>query len=296
MTLIIYYIAFVFVGDIAAYIAGLFIEYEWGGYPSLIAFLRDRHILLILDTCEHVIEKVAALANQIFVAAPQVHVLATSREPLQVEDEYVYKLDPLACPPDDPGLTATIAQTFPAIQLFVDRAVAGGVRLDLHDADATIIGSICRKLDGVPLAIELAARHVKTYGLHHTAALLERHLALPGQGLRTSPPRHRTLQATLDWSYGLLSELERAVLRRLAVFVGHFTLDAAMQVVASATLDHSPFLGAFDGLVAKSMIATRPIGATMRYRLLDTTRAYALEIGGDIAELAGSNCGLLLLK
>jgi len=254
--------------------------------PILIAYLREKRILLILDTCEHLIEAVAALASRLFMAALQVHILATSREALQVEGEHVYRLDPLAYPPDDPGLTAAVARTFPATQLFVERAVASGARLDFSDAEAAIVVSICRKLDGVALAIELAARRVESYGLQHTAALLDQRLTLLWLGPRTAPPRQKTLQATLDWSYGLLSEPERVVLRRLAVFVGHFTLDAALAVATSATIDQSLVFAAIDGLVAKSMVATRPIGAMMRYRLLDTTRAYALDISVDDAGLA----------
>jgi len=254
--------------------------------PNLIAYLRNKRILLILDTCEHLIEAVAALATCIFEAAPQVHLLATSREALQVEGERVYRLDSLACPPDDPGLTAAFARTFPATQLFVERAVASGARLDFSDAEVAIVVSICRKLDGVALAIELAARRVEAYGLQQTAALLDQHLTLLWLGPRTAPPRQKTLQATLDWSYGLLSEPERVVLRRLAVFVGHFTLDAALAVVTSATVDQTLVFGAIDSLVAKSMVATRPLGAMMRYRLLDTTRAYALETAVDDAEQA----------
>ena len=253
--------------------------------PSLMAYLRDKRILLILDTCEHLVEAVAALAASIMEAAPQVHILATSREALRIEGEHVYRLDALACPPDAPGLTAAAVQQFPATQLFVERAVASGARLDISDAEAPIVASICRKLDGVALAIELAARRVESYGLQQTAALLDQRLTLLWPGSRTAPPRQKTLQATLDWSYELLSELERVVLRRLAVFVGHFTLDAALEVVTSATLDRSTVFGAIDSLVAKSMVATRPIGAMMRYRLLDTTRAYALEIRIDDAEL-----------
>ena len=135
-------------------------------------------------------------------------------------------------------------------------------------------------------AIELAARRVESYGLQQTAALLDQRLTLLWLGSRTAPPRQQTLQATLDWSFGLLTELERVVLRRLAVFVGHFTLDAALEVVTSATLDRSTVLGAMDSLVAKSIVATRPVGAMMRYRLLDTTRAYVLEIRIDDAEAA----------
>jgi predicted ATPase/DNA-binding winged helix-turn-helix (wHTH) protein len=254
--------------------------------PSLIAYLRDKRILLILDTCEHLIEAVAALASTIFTGAPQVHILATSREALQVEGEHVYRLDPLACPPEDLGLTAAVAQTFPAPKLFVERAMASGARLDLSDAEAAIVVGICRKLDGVALAIELAARRVEAYGLNQTTALLDRRLTLLWAGPRTAPPRQKTLQATLDWSSGLLSETERVVLRRLAVFIGHFTLDAALEVATSATGDQALVFGAIDSLVAKSMVATHPIGPMMRYRLLDTTRAYALEMSIDETEVA----------
>ena len=254
--------------------------------PSLIAYLRDKRILIVLDTCEHLIEAVAALAASIVEAAPQVHILATSRETLRVEGEHVYRLDALACPPDDVELTAAVVRQFPATQLFVERAVASGAHLRVSDVEAPIVVDICRKLDGVALAIELAARRVDTYGLQQTAALLDQRLTLLWQGSRTAPPRHKTLHAALDWSYGLLSEVERMVLRRLAVFVGHFTLDAALEVVTSAALDRSTVFGAIDNLVAKSMVATHPIGAMMRYRLLDTTRAYSLDISIDDAEAA----------
>jgi predicted ATPase/DNA-binding winged helix-turn-helix (wHTH) protein len=252
--------------------------------PNLMAWLRDKRILLILDTCEHLIEEVAGLAASILASAPQVHILGTSREAMRVEGERVYRLDVLACPPDDQRIGAAAVQTFPAMQLFVERALASGAHLDIGDAEAALVAAICRKLDGVALAIELAARRVESYGLQQTAILLDQHLTLPGSGSRTAPPRQRTLQATLDWSYGLLSELERTVLRRLSVFVGHFTLDAALEVVASASLDRSTVLGAIDSLVAKSVVATRPIGAMMRYRLLDTTRAHALESQTDDTE------------
>jgi predicted ATPase/DNA-binding winged helix-turn-helix (wHTH) protein len=251
---------------------------------SLVAYLADKRILLILDTCEHVIEAAAALAARIFAAAPQAHILATSREALRIEGEHVYRLAPLACPPNDRG--APLVHAYPATRLFLERASASGAQLDMSDADAAIVANICRKLDGVPLAIELAAGRVEGYGLQKTAALLEQRLTLPWPGQRTAPPRQKTLQATLDWSYGLLSEFERAVLRRLAVFVGHFTIEAALAVVAPARTDQTLVFGAIDSLIAKSMVATRPAGAMMRYRLLDTTRAYALQISADDADLA----------
>ncbi len=253
---------------------------------SLIAYLREKRILLILDTCEHLIEAVAALVSRIFMAAPQLHILATSREALRVEEEHVYRLEPLACPPNDPGLTATVARTFPAVELFVDHALASGVHLDFNDREAAVVESICRKLDGVPLAIEFAAARVESYGLQQIALLLDQPLAMLWPGPRTAPSRQRTMEATLNWSYGLLSEQERFVLRRLAIFVDHFTLDAALAVVPGADLDRSVVLGAIDRLVAKSMIATHANGPTMRYRLLQMTRNYALEINGDAAESA----------
>jgi predicted ATPase/DNA-binding winged helix-turn-helix (wHTH) protein len=267
----------------AASLLGLSIHSD-DATPNLIAYLRNKRILLIFDTCEHLVEAVATLAASIIEAAPQVHILATSREALRVESEHIYRLDALACPPDDPGLTAAVVQTFPATQLFVERAAASGARAGVSDAEAAIVAGICRKLDGVALAIELAARHVESYGLQQTAALLDQRLTLLWLGSRTAPPRQKTLQAMLDWSFGLLAEPERVVLRRLAVFVGHFTLDAALEVVTNATLDRSAVFSAIDSLVAKSIVATRPLGAMVRYRLLDTTRVYVVEIEIDDAE------------
>jgi predicted ATPase/DNA-binding winged helix-turn-helix (wHTH) protein len=254
--------------------------------PALLAYLRDERMLLILDNCEHVISAAAPLAAAIFHAAPQVHILATSREALRVEGEQVHRLAPFAVPPDGSGLTAAVARTYPALQLFLERATAGGAQLELDDSNAAIVAGICRKLDGMALAIELAASRVEAYGLAQTAALLDERLSLLWQGQRTAPPRQKTLQATLDWSYGLLSDLERLVLRRLAVFAGHFTIDAALEVVPDDRVDRSVLFDAIDSLVAKSMVAPRPIGAMMRYRLLDTTRAYLLKIEGDDAALA----------
>jgi predicted ATPase/DNA-binding winged helix-turn-helix (wHTH) protein len=271
------------VPTVVASMLGLSVQSE--DARGLTAYLGEKRVLLILDTCEHLIDAVAALATQIFQAAPHVHILSTSREALQVDDEYVYRLDPLACPPEDQGPTAASVQQFPATRLFVERAVASGARLDFTDAEAAIVVGICRRLDGVALAIELAARRVETYGLAQTAALLDKRLTLLWLGPRSAPARQKTLQATHDWSYGLLSDLERTVLRRLAVFVGHFTLDAALAVATSAALDNELVLGAIDSLVAKSMVVTRPVGAMMRYRLLDTTRDYALGISAGESEL-----------
>ncbi|MEA1648882.1 winged helix-turn-helix domain-containing protein [Nitrospirillum sp. BR 11164] len=255
--------------------------------PSLVQFLKDKRVLLILDTCEHLVEAIADLAAAVTGGAPDVHILATSREALRIEGERVYRLDALAYPTDISGLSAIAVQQFPATQLFMERAMASGARLEVNDAKAAVVCHICRKLDGMALAIELAARRVEAYGLEQTAALLDQRLTLLWHGLRTAPPRQKTLQATLDWSYELLSDVERRVLRRLAVFVGHFTLEAALDVVAGGGLDQAAVFEAVDSLVEKSMVAARPIGAMMRYRLLDTTRAYAIETHGDDGEGPG---------
>lgn len=245
--------------------------------PNLIAYLRDKQIMLILDTCEHLIDAIADLVAAIVEAAPQVFLLATSREALRIEAESVYRLDTLACPPDDPELSTEAVLSFPATRLFIERAAASGASLDLSDEDVRVVASICRKLDGMALALELAARRVESYGLVQTAMLLDRHLTLGWAGSRTAPPRQKTLQATLDWSFGLLTDTERIVLRRLAVFVGDFTLDAALEVIATSDMDPPAVFEAIDNLVAKSLLTTYPVGAMMRYRLLDTTRAYALQ-------------------
>ena len=270
------------VGTVVASLFGLSVQSE-NAAPSIIAYLRDKRILLILDTCEHLVEPVAAFASSIFASAPNVHILATSREALQAEGENVYRLDALAYPPEGSGLTAEAARTFPAVQLFVERARASGAQLHFSDDEAPVVANLCRRLDGVALAIELAARRVETYGVHGTAQLLDQRLALSWLGPRSAPPRQRTLHATMDWSYSLLSELERAILRRLAVFVGHFTLDA-VTTVCGYDVSRKDVLNTIDSLIAKSMVATRPIGIVMSYRLLDTTRAYALDIQIDEAE------------
>ncbi|MET4036764.1 putative ATPase/DNA-binding winged helix-turn-helix (wHTH) protein [Bradyrhizobium sp. JR7.2] len=249
---------------------------------GLVNFLRDKRVLLIFDSCEHVIGTAAAIAEEIFVSAPQVHILVTSRESLRVEGEYVYSLAALDSPPGDADLTAARALAFPAVQLFVERAAVGRQYFQLHDADASIVGDICRRLDGIALAIELAAGRVDAYGIRETAALLNDRLNLLGEGKRTALARHQTLSATLDWSYDLLSESERLILRRLSVFAGNFTLEAARSIAVGIDLDDAQVVTGIASLIGKSLLATDGDNKAARYRLLDTTRAYGL------GKLAGS--------
>src|SRR5216684_6518855 len=251
---------------------------------ALTAFLRDRRMLLVLDSCEHLIETIAPLAERIFREALQVHILATSREPLQVESEQVHRLDPLAFPPDDERLTAACALTFPAVQLFVERAAAGGSGFELNDADAQIVSKVCRRLDGIALALELAAGRVGAYGIKGIASLLDGPCRLLWQGRRTASPRHQTLSAMLDWSYNLLPESERMILRNLSVFIGAFSLEAAQSVVAGGIIEREQVPETIAGLVTKSLIAAETNHTGTLYRLLDTTRAYFLAKTVDSGE------------
>jgi predicted ATPase/DNA-binding winged helix-turn-helix (wHTH) protein len=249
-------------------------------FLSLLAFLGKRRVLLVLDNCEHVIDAAAALAERVVSEAPQANILATSREALRVEGEHVHLLYPLDGPLDEVGLTAAEALTFSAVQLFMERAAASGNRVELSDADAPIVARICRRLDGIALAIELAASRVSSHGIRGTAELLDNRFKLLWQGRRTALPRHQTLNAMLDWSHNLLGERDKLVLCRLSVFVGVFTLKAALSV-AGAAANEAEVADAVASLVAKSLISTSAISESTYYRLLDTTQAYA---AGKLAE------------
>jgi predicted ATPase len=243
----------------------------------LIAYLRDRQTLVLLDSCEHVIDAAASLAEQIISGAPAVHILATSREPLRVKGEQVYHLSPLTSPPAWSRLTAVDALTFPAIQLFVERAAESLEGFELSDADAPIVAEICHKLEGIALAIELAATRIDAFGLRQLSALLEDRFRLLRQGRRTALARHRTLAAALDWSYEFLPDDERAILRRLSVFAGTFTLASASAVVSGAENALLDVVHSLGNLVAKSLVSADVSGAVANYRLLETMRAYALQ-------------------
>jgi predicted ATPase/DNA-binding winged helix-turn-helix (wHTH) protein len=257
--------------------------------PELIAFLRDRRMLLVLDSCEHVIEAAAALAQEMLKGAPGVHILATSREPLRAEGERVQRLLPLEFPPASDGLAAADALRFPAVQLFVERAAATLEEFELSDAEAPIVAEICRRLDGIALAIELAASRVDAFGVRGLAALLDDRFRLLMRGRRTALPRHQTLAAALDWSYAALLEDERVVLRRLGVFVGDFTLEAASAIASDGENASGQLVDVIADLVAKSLVSADVSGTVVYYRLLDTTRAYAREklaAGGEAEQLA----------
>jgi predicted ATPase len=242
---------------------------------SLLAFINDKKLLLVLDNCEHVIDVAAPMAERVVSETPQAHVLTTSRESLRVEGEHVHLLYALDCPPEDVDLTAAEALRYPAAQLFMERAVASGHTSELSDDDAPRVARICQGLDGIALAIEVAASRVGSYGIRGIEKLLDNRFSLLWQGRRTARPRHQTLNAMLDWSYNLLSEHEKLVLRRLSVFVGGFTLQSACSVTSEADAYAGEVTSAILSLAEKSLIAATEINGSTYYRLLDTTRAYA---------------------
>src|SRR5260221_4134615 len=240
---------------------------------ELVDLVRSQKLLIILDSCEHVIEAVALVAEQLYQETEQIHLLTTSRELLKVEGEHCCRILPLDVPPDGSEQTAHAVLRYPAVQLFVQRAAARAGSVVLTDEEAPFVAEMCRKLDGMPLAIELAAGQVAVLGIENTVARLELLKLIH----RTAVPRHRTLKATLDWSYDLLSDAERIVLRRIAPFFGHFTLEGARYVAGDLGVGAGEIFEAIAGLVEKSLIATRIDETQVQYRLLDTTRAYALE-------------------
>lgn len=244
---------------------------------ALVTFLRPRRMLIILDSCEHLIGKAAEITDHIFRNTSGIYILATSREALRVSGERVLRLCPLECPPEQPGLTASEVLAYPAARLFAERVSARRGNFAFSDDEAPMVAEICRKLDGIALAIELAAGRAAVLGVRNTVARLGSRLDLLKFGRRTANPRHQTLKATLDWSHDHLSEAERVVLRRVAIFVGHFSLEALFAVAEQGGVERSEIASAVENLVNKSLIVAWPSYRRMLYRLLDTTRSYALE-------------------
>src|SRR5713226_362457 len=244
---------------------------------ELVDLVRSQKLLIILDSCEHVIEAVALVAEQLYQETEHIHLLTTSRELLKVEGEHCCRILPLDVPPDGSKQTAHTVLRYPAVQLFVRRVAARAGGVVLTDEEAPFVAEMRRKLDGIPLAIALAAGQVAILGIENTVARLVSRLELLRLSHRTAVPRHRTLKATLDWSYDLLSDAERIVLRRIAPFAGHLTIEGTRYVAGELGVGAGEIFDAIAGLVEKSLIATRIDEKQAQYRLLDTTRAYALE-------------------
>ncbi|MGH2456807.1 MAG: ATP-binding protein, partial [Candidatus Limnocylindria bacterium] len=236
--------------------------------------LHARHLLVVLDNCEHVVEACAVLVGDLSSACPQLHVLATSRMPLAVEGEVTFGVAPLAVPDPDARSASTVAAA-DAVRLFEVRArqVAGEFRIG--DDNASAVAEICRRLDGIPLAIELAAARVRVLAPGQIAAGLSDRFRLLTGGVRGAPARQRTLEASLDWSYQLLDDVQRLALARLSVFAGSFELDAAEAVVGDGGIDGDDVLDLVAALAEQSLLQVVQRQGSARYRLLETIRVYA---------------------
>jgi len=265
----------------AALMAGLgLVGPRADGLHDIVAAIRGRRMLLVFDNCEHVVDELALLVEHLLKAAPGLHVLATSREPMRAEGEWLHRLGSLAAPPASTPLTASEALRFPAVELFVERATASVDDFSLRDQDAAVVGDLCRRLDGNPLAIELAAARVDLFGLQGLSKQLDAHI-LQLKGIRRdAPTRHHTIATMLDWSYRLLTDVERLILNRLAIFQGWFPLSAATELVMAIdppdSLRPDEVSNGIANLAAKSLLTSDASGEIVQFRLLELTRAYSL--------------------
>ncbi len=244
---------------------------------TLAAALEPRQALVLLDNCEHLVDACAGLCQRLLAACPEVRILATSQEPLRIPQESVWQVAPLNVPPA--GLPGRLPLAgYEAVQLFAERAAAARPGFAVTERNAMAVAGICRALDGVPLAIELAAARVNVLSAEQIAARLDDRFTLLGRADRTSPPRQRTLRATIDWSHDLLSPAEQVLVRRLSVFAG-WSLEMAEYVCADDRLPAEQIIDASAGLVDKSLVVVEPevVLGQARYRLLDSVRAYAAQ-------------------
>ena len=272
--------------DLVARVAAVVGVVEERGRPlleTLAAALAPRRLLLALDNCEHLIDAAAHLCQRLLASSPGLQVMTTSREPMHVAAEVVFQVPPLSVPPSGAADPAGLA-SFEAVRLFADRAAAAAGGFAIGAGNAPAVAALCRALDGVPLAIELAAPWVRVLSVEQIAARLGDRFDLLTGGDRTAPARHRTLRATIDWSHELLTTCEQLMLRRLSVFAG-WSLDMAEDVCADDELPAGHMLDLITGLVDKSLVVVEPeaLGQT-RYRLLDTIREYAAERLADAGE------------
>jgi predicted ATPase len=256
---------------------------------SVVQYLKRRRLLLIVDNCEHVIAEAARVVETILRTCREVKVLATSREPLEIAGEQVYRLPSLAFPPNEARPSAAEALEYGAVALFVERSRAVDTRFMLTDETAPIVAEIARRLDGIPLAIELAAARVKVLSIPKLAPRIDERFRLLTGGSRTALPRQQTLRALIDWSYDLLSEQEKTLLRRASIFAGGWTLEAAESVCIADSLAAVDLFDLLSSLVEKSLVVVNLDGEATRYRLLESTRAYAgekLAVSGERSLLA----------
>ncbi|MNC10738.1 putative HTH-type transcriptional regulator [compost metagenome] len=243
---------------------------------------------MVLDNCEHLLERCQTLIETLLQSMPRLSILATSREPLKAVGETLLRLPPLAVPPASALRSVAEVMGYSAVQLFVSRARARQQGFTLREQDLRVVREICRRLDGLPLAIELAAAQIDALALVGLQAQLDNCFQLLSQGRRTAVPRHQTLKAALDWSYERLTALEQSVLQRLAIFKMAFTQDAAIGAISGDALPVAELIEVLDNLALKSLLSLEQGGGVIRYRFLNTTRTYALEkleLSGELRTL-----------
>ena len=244
---------------------------------TLIGYLKRKRLLLILDNCEHVIEEARTVAASILRACPEVRILVTSREALNIDGEQLYRMPSLAVPPKTQILSPQDVLAFGASLLFSDRALSGNSRFALTDENVSHVAEICRRLDGIPLAIELAAARVKVLTPKQIAQMLDERFRLLTGGDRSALPRQQTMRALIDWSYDLLTGDERTLFRKLSIFAGGFTLEVAATVCSASEIDEIAMLDLLSSLVDKSLVQAEQGERGTRYRFLESTRQYARE-------------------
>jgi predicted ATPase len=258
---------------------------------TLLRYVESKKLLLLLDNCEHVIEEAAKIAGTILRGSPGVRLIATSREPLRIGGEHVYQMPSLAFPMQSDGLAAKDALGYGAVALFAQRAAASDTKFELSDENAPTVAEICRRLDGIALAIELAAARIKVLAPRQLAQKLDERFRVLTGGSRTAVPRQQTMRALIDWSYDLLSPNEQRLFRRLAIFVGGWTLDTAGAVsgvdqAAEDAIESWEILDLLSSLVDKSLVHTEETEGRMRYRLLESVRQYGRERLAETGEYA----------
>src|SRR5579872_3416765 len=245
---------------------------------ALVRALRPRHALLIFDNCEHLVEPAARLIDALLRQCPTLRIIATSRQGLGIAGEVVHRVASLAVPEETSTLNAEDALRYGAIALFAERAIAATGSFRLTDDNAPVVARICRRLDGIALAVELAAPRLKVLSVEQLEAKLNERFRILTGGSRTALPRQQTMRAMVDWSYDLLSEDEKTLFRRLAIFAGGWSLEAATEICSDDALESWAVLDLLQSLVDKSMVIAELSGAEQRYRLLESQRQYALEL------------------
>jgi predicted ATPase/DNA-binding CsgD family transcriptional regulator len=282
---------------VALSVLGVKIRSERPLLDVLVEALLQKELLLVMDNCEHLVGACAALADHLLRACPNLKILATSRESLAVTGEVTRPVPPLTLPDAHRPLSVEELRRYEAVRLFSDRAEAVGASFELDAKNAPAVARVCQRLEGMPLAIELAAAWVRTLSVGQIAARLDESFGLLKSQSRTADPRQKTLRATMDWSHELLSEQERILFRRLSVFAGGWTLEAAEEVCSGAGVEEGEVLDLLTRLVDKSLVLVTEQTGVRRYRILETIRQYGtekLEGSGEEQEVRGRHAAFFL--